>query len=168
VSVEALEANDKLDSPTISEILKLQTIFREIDQKKTVSTKQIKSQLETVMKAIAKSAESKKIEDDILMKSDEGARQMYQAEKFNEILLNLPETGPTSPAQNRQIEKSLRNIVTNLAGDPNLNLADQTASALHQKSLPQSTTTQILHYNPAYSTLSHPDPSTPEPTKTQI
>ena len=78
------------------------------------------------------------------MNSDEGARKIYHAEKFNEILLSLPETGPMSLAQNRPIQKSIRNIVTILSQDQNLNLADLTPSTLRQKDLSPETIAEIL------------------------
>jgi hypothetical protein len=133
-----------LDPKTIDELMKLKVIYQEVDKGKAVDVKHIKQELDEVIAEIEKDAEHKRAEEDILKNADEFTHKMYDAEKLKELELHLPIIGKTNADQDYEIQKSVRDIMQDLAHDKNLNPETMSKKDLMRMDLDPKTIDELM------------------------
>jgi len=70
--------------------------------------------------------------------------KLEDAEKLDNIAGDLPESGETTPDQNKKIDDTVTDLVKNLIGDPDIDLDSITPEMLREKGLDPATIDEIM------------------------
>jgi hypothetical protein len=139
-----------LDPKTIDELMKLKHIYIETKDGAPVDAAHIRSELEDVKNEIVADAEHKRAEDDILKTPDSYVHKMHDAEKLKDLEVHLPQAGLTTADQDYEIQRSCRDIMRDLAGDPDLNPEKVTKKDLWEMNLDPTVIDEILKLKHIY------------------
>jgi len=123
-----------LTDDEIREILKMQGMLGELENKAPVDVKHLATELDDVINDIRKSARHIK-EDKDAQEGDEYNRKMHDADVLRDELLHLNLNLPNVPKDEREkIEKSVRDVMQDIVHDPKIhpeNMTDDEIKHLH-------------------------------------
>jgi hypothetical protein len=158
VTEEGLKARG-LSPDEISELLKLKHIYKELDSDKPIDVRLLAAELDNVIDDIRKSAEHTKEAHD----ADDFTLKMHDADKLRDemidINLNLPDISLT---QREHIEKSVRDVMADIAHDPKINPMTVTEEGLKARNLSPLEISEILKLKHIYKELDSNTPINPK------
>jgi hypothetical protein len=133
-----------LDPERIAEIMKLKNIWSEVEGGGPVDVAHLREELDEVIGEIEKDAEVARIDEDVRGNGDEYTKMMHDAGKLKGLELVLPSGGVTNADQDYEIQKSVRDIMKDLAGDQELDPENMTKKGLRQKGLDPTTIDELM------------------------
>jgi hypothetical protein len=104
----------------IQEMLKLRHIYDEVEGPGEIDNKKLTDELKEVMDEIRNSAEASRHEKDILEKGDSADHREHDADILRDMVLDMPVDGPLGVDQKIKLEKSIRDIIGDIAHDPKI------------------------------------------------
>jgi hypothetical protein len=150
-----------LGSDDIDELLKIKGIIDDIEGGK-LGAKDIALEIDDVMEEIKRSAEHSRLDKDA-HEADDYTRKMHDADKLRgEVLhldLGLKDVGVD---QRKEIEKSVRDVMKDLAHDPTINPLTVTEKDLRKKGLSPDEISELLKLKHIYIELESDKPVDPK------
>jgi hypothetical protein len=151
-----------LSPDEISELLKLKHIYKELDSDKPIDVRLLAAELDDVIDDIRKSAEHTKADKEA-HDADDFTRKMHDADKLVDemidINLNLPDISLT---QREHIEKSVRDVMADIAHDPTINPLTVTEEGLKARGLSPDEISELLKLKHIYKELDSNTPINPK------
>lgn len=154
---EFLQANLTLSDQKISEILELKSIHDSLTstRKSTKGTdnQNISDRIHKVMSELRTNATEQKLASKVLEGGDSLHHEHHDANLLRNLMLDLPNQKSLNPDQKENLQKSLRNIISDLAHDETLHLSDINESSLRAKGISDKQISEIFQLKNLFKSL---------------
>jgi len=139
-----------LSPEEIEELLKLKHIWNELEEDKPVNPNLIAKELENVMDDIKRSAEHSRLDKEA-QEGDSFDRKMHDADNLRDALLHIDVTkNDIDVDERKKLERSVRDVMADLAHDKKINPETVTEQQLKDKHLSPEEIDEILKLKHIY------------------